>query len=131
MEARGAVPEIGTPEFREFVQTPEWMELRHDQALEDDLEWEKEQQYRIPELADGTPVIDGVPCMQLGASAHCDSRLWSSDRRERLPIDHPYRMDYEEEVYGKPPQGIEVTAEDIDRMEKLHKVALLTTVIVR
>ena len=30
------VPPMGTPEFRDFVKTPEWMELRHEQALADD-----------------------------------------------------------------------------------------------
>ena len=131
MKASTTVPEMGTPEFREFVQTPEWMEMRHEAALEDNKLWEIDPRLVIRSKRFENDAVRSPYFMprQLGATALCDPRLFSRDFRERLPIDEPLRMDYEESIHGK--TEAELRAEDIEGLGQLHRAALLTTSIDR
>jgi hypothetical protein len=121
-------PPMGTPEFRLFTQTPEWMELRHEQALRDNELWgidprlvirakyfENNDEPRSPHFA----------TRRLGATATYDPMLFSRDFRESLPVDDPMRMDYEEEIYGK--TEAELAAEDLAKITSLHRATLLLT----
>ena len=122
-ECHPDVPEIGSPEFREFTRSPRWMELVREQASKDGREREegRAQQLQQRTLEAETPVL------LLGATGICSPKVWSRDFRERLPIDDPDRMDYEESIYGK--SEAELMAEDVERLGKLHEVALKATIV--
>lgn len=117
------VPPMGTPEFRAFVQTPEWREMRHEQALLDDEAWKetrrRQQADALVDMMMPTIVIDS-------GYGRTDPKLWSRDWREGFAIDHPLRMDYEESIYGK--TEAELMAEDMSRLGALHEATLQLTI---
>jgi len=121
-------PPMGTPEFRLFTQTKEWMELRHEQALQDNELWEIDPRLAIRakyfENSD-EPRSPYFATRRLGATAFCDPMLFCRDWRERLPVDDSHRMNYDEEIYGK--TEAELAAEDLEKISALHRATLLLT----
>lgn len=118
-------PQIGTPEFRSFAQTPEWMEMRHEQALQDDELWKIDPRLVIREKYfenNDEPRSPYFAPRRLGATALCDPQVWSRDFRDNLPIDDPMRMDYEEEIYGK--SEAELMAEDVESLGIVHEASI-------
>ncbi len=114
LDAHPQVPPVGTLAFRAFIETEEWKGICHEQALADDKERDKVLQYE--EFLRQTPVL------MLGASVYLDPKIWSRDWREKLPIDDPMRMDYEESIYGK--TEAELAAEDLEGLRILHEASI-------
>jgi hypothetical protein len=69
----------------------------------------------------GNPIPDS-PTLVLGATGLADCKIWSTDIRERLEDDDPLREGFE----SVPADG---SKESVERLEKLHNVALAVTVI--
>lgn len=117
------IPAMGTPEFREFVTTPAWVELRHDLALaEDRARTVTAKNEAATELIHAT-----FPTIILGGRyGATDPGIWSADWRQRLAPDHPARMDYEESIHGKSPAGLQ--EERLRSMASLHEAALRVAV---
>lgn len=113
-------PEMGTPEWRAYVQTPEWMAKLHGKAIKDDQVWERKQERRSRPL--------DAMVRELGATGVCSSNvLGRRDFRERFAVDHPDRMDYEESIHGK--NEATLMAEDVIKLDELHQDALRVTTI--
>jgi hypothetical protein len=124
MEASVQIPPIGTPEFRAFVQTQEWRDFQYDEALAaDPAETERAQ----AEIAARQPLDS--PTIQIGLTGLCSPKVWSRDFRERFPVDHPYRLDYEETIHGLSERDLR--ARDLVSLGVLHRVALQCTVVDR
>jgi hypothetical protein len=111
---------MGTPEFREFTTTSEWMEYRHGLAVEEDIAWQERK--RIEATAQKLRDTFVTAIIGPGPATATDPMIWCRDWRQRYAPDHPLRMDYEESIHGKSPEEIE--NEDLIGLEHLHEASL-------